>query len=244
MVSKKNKTVKPEALKEKNDHKFVISETDDYVSEKKTVKPKHATTNKKSKQFWIVLGGLALVLLALGLMQFRYLFTPATVNGSAIYMPEYWRELNRMAGSQALDQLVTERLINEKAKANDVTVSDEEIEAEFAKLEEQFKDQGLDDFLQSQGLSRDQVKRQLVINLKIQKLLAEKVAVTNEEIKAYLEQNKEEFKEVPEAEAKQQVSETLKNQKLQTEVSAWIQQLKSEANIMIYLPGLSANDIK
>ena len=182
----------------------------------------------------------AILILALGALRFRGFLLPATINGRPLFIWKYLTELHQTSGSQVLNRLIAERLINQEAEKQGVSVQQSEVEDEFSKLEEQFSQGGeFDAFLVSQGLTRDQLLSQLTLNLKVQKLLSDQISVTDEEVSQYYADNKEFFNEVSETEAEAQIRKDLENEQLQQQVAPWLQQLRAEATVNIYLPGFN-----
>jgi foldase protein PrsA len=180
---------------------------------------------------------LLLLLLALGVVRFRYIIIPATVNGQPIFINSYIEKLHSAAGAQVINQLITEALLNQQANSQGVTVSPSEVEAEIAKIEEQFPEgESLDMMLSSQGMSRSELNEQLTLNLKVQKLLEDKIVVSDEEAEEYYAENKEFFADVTPEVALQQIKEDLKLQKLQQEISLWLDELRASSDVKVFLP--------
>jgi foldase protein PrsA len=207
--------------------------------EKKTVEPvlKNISGTNSAQTFNLVVGALVVVVLALGFMRYKYLFVPAVVNGSPIYSWQYVKVLNQTAGKQVMDQLVVEKLIAQEADKQKVTLTNEEVDAEFARLDKQFESAGgLDAFLSTQGLAKDDIQNQLELNLKVQKIVAGQVNVTDEEVAKYYTENKADYVDVKEADAKVQIKQMLADQALQQQVGTWIQDLRSKAQVTLNLP--------
>lgn len=216
-----------------------------------TKKTRPATSNAKAGRFISFVQSIAsnrkamislfaILILALGVLRFRGFFLPATINGRPLFIWNYLTELHLTSGNQVLNRLIAERLINQEAEKQGVSVQPSEIEDELSKLQEQFSQGGeFDAFLISQGLTRDQLLSQLTLNLKVEKLLSDQISVTDEEVSQYYADNKEFFSEVSEAEAEAQIRKDLENQQLQELVAPWLQQLRAEATVNVYLPGFN-----
>jgi len=118
-----------------------------------------------------------------------------------------------------------------------IELTQEEIDAEIARLDEQFKSVGgLDAFLSSQGLKKADIQKQLELNLKVQKIVAGKVNVTAEEVDKYYTENAADYKDKKVEEAKTEIKQLLSDQALQQQVGTWIQDLRAKAKITINLP--------
>lgn len=233
MATKKSAVSKKKPVK-RSASKVVVP-----VMEKKVVEPvvQNNSGANSSQTFNLVVGALVVVVLALGFMRYKYLFVPAVVNGSPIYSWQYVKVLNQTAGKQVMDQLVVEKLIAQEADKQKVTLTNEEVDAEFARLDKQFESAGgLDAFLATQGLAKADIRNQLELNLKVQKIVAGQVNVTDEDVSKYYAENKADYKDLKADEAAVQIKQMLADQALQQQVGTWIQDLRSKAQVTLNLP--------
>lgn len=188
--------------------------------------------NKKS--FFI---GLAVLILAL-LFIFKNLFVVAIVNGQPISRLELVQELEKQSGKQTLNSLVTKTLILQEAKKQNVQVSNQEIDAEISKIENNVKQQGksLNDALQAQGLTRSDLIEQIKIQKIIEKLLGKDTKVTDEEVNTYIQQNSSQFPEGSDTpEFRNQVKQQLEQQKLSEKFQAWLAKLQKNAKVSYFI---------
>ncbi len=97
-------------------------------------------------------------------------------------------------GEAALDTLITKNLINQEVEKEKINVTDKEIDAELQELidsyggEETFEQQ-----LTASGLTQDDIKEDIEVNLKIEKLLEPQIEITEDEMKTYFDENKDSF---------------------------------------------------
>ena len=190
-------------------------------------------TMKPAYAKWAVLFG---IIVALG-YAFKSLFVVALVNNQPITRIKVIQELERQGGEQTLSAIVSQTLIEQEAKKKGIRVTKEEIAAEVKKVEAQLKSQGqsLDQVLSAQGLTRKDVEDQTEIRIMLEKLLVNKVKVTEKEVDAAYEVQKEGFgPTVSEKQGKEQVRQNLKDQKLSTEVQAYLQALQRKAKILYF----------
>lgn len=172
------------------------------------------------------------------LFYFKSLFIAATVNGVPISRLSVIGELEKNSGQQALDIIITKKLIEAEASKTGVTVSQEDIDAEIKTIEDQVSKQGgtLEMALAQQGMTEEQFQEQLILQKKLEKILADKIQITDEEVNQYVAQSKA---PVPagtsETEFKDQIRDQLKNQKFNVEADKWITDLKAKANIQYYV---------
>ncbi|BCX14866.1 MAG: hypothetical protein KatS3mg088_549 [Patescibacteria group bacterium] len=193
---------------------------------------------KPSKKYGLVIF-ILLILFIVGLWIYLHLgwFVVASVNGKLIWRTDLIRELEKQSGKQMVDFLVNRSLIYQEAAKKNVNVTEEEIKAELDKYDQQLKAQGssLADALSLQGLNEDSFKDELKYELTVRKLLADKINVTDEEIKQYYEQNKSQFGKDQTLEGlKDTIKQLLSNQKLSLNYSSFIQDLKSAAKLRYF----------
>lgn len=217
-MAKKKQKAKVKAVKSK------ASKVSSVKSVSLPVMPKLPTLPKIDRKK--VLIGLVVVAVLALLYFFKGLFVAAIVNGQPITRIALVRELEKQEGSQVLSALVTKAVIAQEAKKNNVTVTQDEVNAEISKIDETIKSQGqtLDDALASQGWTRTDLEDQVKTQLIVERLLADKVKVTEEEIDEYIKTNNS-------TDPRQTVSELLKQQKLMTEYQSWVAGLMANAKI-------------
>lgn len=118
----------------------------------------------------------------------------ASVNGEKITKDELYQLLLKQAGQQGLNLLIAQRIVDLEAKKQKITISDAEIEEA---LEEYYDHYGGEEtftqIIEMSGTSLAEVKKNLVSTMKIKKLLEPRIKVTEEEMKAFFEENKEDF---------------------------------------------------
>jgi parvulin-like peptidyl-prolyl isomerase len=185
-----------------------------------------------------VFTGLIVVAVIIIAFLLKGLFVAALVNGEPITRVQIISELEKQGGKQALSSLVNQALILQEARKKNVQASQEEINAAVKQIEDSLKSQGqdLNTALSMQGMTRKDLEMQLKLRTLVEKLLADKIKVTDKEVADYIEKNKETLPtDTPEAEIKKNVGEQLKQQKLSTESSAWIEGLNKNAKINYFV---------
>jgi parvulin-like peptidyl-prolyl isomerase len=164
----------------------------------------------------------------------------ALVNGSPIARKEIVRELEKASGEQMLDALVTKKLITQKAKEAGIKISPSEIDEEVKKIETRVSAQGmgsLEEALDQQGLTMEEFREQITLQKALEKLLADKINVSDEEVTQYLESTKAKAPEgTSEEDFKNSIKEQLRSQKLGTEAGTWIEEQKKNAKIEYFVP--------
>ena len=192
---------------------------------------------KNPKQLVIVIG-IIIVLVLVALFFAKGLFVVATVNGSPISRLSVIKELEKQGGKQVLESIISNNLIEAELSKQKVSVTPGEIDEEIKKIEAQVTSQGgtLEAALSQQGLTKEKLLEQITIQKKLEKLLADKVAVTDEEIDANIKDTKATPpKDVKIEDFRKQISEQLKQQKFQKEAQKWVSELTTSAKIKYYV---------
>ena len=201
--------------------------------------PKAINTSIKDKlkqpKNFIPLIIIALIIIAFSL---KGLFVVALVNGEPIARIAVVSELEKQGGKQALSSLVNQTLILQEARKKNIQVSQTEIDAAAKQIEDSLKSQGqnLDTALAMQGMTRKDLSTQLKLRSLVEKLLTDKVKVTDKEVADYIEKNKDTFPaEMKEEEIKKSVTEQLKQQKLGSASQVWLAELNKNAKINYFV---------
>lgn len=175
--------------------------------------------------------GLGVIAVIAVLYFFKGLFVAAWVNGHPITRIALIQELEKQDGGQVLNSLVTKELILDEARKNNVSVSQDEINAEVTKVEDSIKAQGqsLDDALATQGWTRSDLQEQIKIQLLVERILGDKVQVTDQEVDDYMKANS------AAGESKDDVKALLSQQKLMSQYQTWISGLLAQAKVNYWI---------
>lgn len=119
----------------------------------------------------------------------------ATVNGADITKDQLYEKLVEAGGENTLSSLITTTLVEQEAKkANVGAVTDADINLEIEELQNQFGGEAaLNSALDQSGMTLDDLKKQMPIQVQLRKILEPQITVTDEEIKTYYEDNKAAF---------------------------------------------------
>lgn len=195
----------------------------------------------KTWQSWLTMKTAIPVCVLLIILSILYYykgtFVAATVNGSSISRLSVIKELERQGGKQALEAIINNKIIETALNKQKITVSTEEVDAEIKKIEAQVASQGgtLEMALAQQKMTRDKLVEQITIQKKLEKLLIDKVTVTDAEIDAHIKDSKETLPQGMKMDAfRKQVGEEVKQQKFQREAQAWVSNLTTNAKIKYY----------
>lgn len=203
-------------------------------SEKK-VEKKLNKLKKLNKKTIIILA----IVIVLGVLVYlgRGLFIAATVNGQPISRWSVITMLEKESGKSLLESMVIEKIIAIEAKSKNVVISDEDVSAEIKKIEADITAQGgtLELALAQQGLTLDVVKKQILLQKQVEKLLADKIVVSDEDIAKYITDNQVTVPAGQEATFNEQIKADLVAEKLNTEAQAYIAELKEKAKIKYFV---------
>ncbi|MEK7595053.1 MAG: hypothetical protein AAB443_00470 [Patescibacteria group bacterium] len=223
---KKSKTSR--LLKEDRDVEVPSVETKDRAG----LKPSF----KGSKLFVQVLV-VVLVLVVLSFLGLKYksLIINAQVDHSPIFSWQLNSALRERYGQRTLDEIITVKLIENELYKKEIEVTDDDLNGKVAEIEKSLQGMSLTDALSAQGMTVEVFKKQVRLQLGIEKYIASKVIVSDEEIKGYLDQNKESLEGSSDEDKQKTAREVLKDQKMQDEIASWIEDLKKNAKINIYI---------
>ena len=118
----------------------------------------------------------------------------ATVEGEKILQTELDEALREQYGAAVLDTLITNKIVELEAKKENITVSDEDIQAEYDELVESYGgEDAINEVLEANGLTEDAVKENIRIYQLTKNVVAASIEITDEEVEQYFENNKEKY---------------------------------------------------
>jgi parvulin-like peptidyl-prolyl isomerase len=201
----------------------------------KTTDRSSATIAKNNKTFLII--GIVVVLAVIAFLG-KGLFIAAMVNGQPISRLSIISELEKQSGKAALDKAITRSLVFQEAAKKHVSATNDEITKEIARIDKQFKSQGqnLDQLLTAQGISKSEFNEDIKVQIVVQKILGDKVKVSEKEFSDFLDKNKDLIANEKDQEtAKINLKLQLEQQKLAQKYQEWIAALKKDAKIQHFL---------
>lgn len=185
----------------------------------------------------ILIAGFIVLLLLTAYGLGRKFLIAATVNGHPISRLSLIKELEKQQGQQALDNLITQDLISQEAKNKGISVTDAEVQEEVDKIKTMVEAQGttLESALAFQGQTIDDLKETLYLKRKVEKLLGDDIAVSDDEISKYYDDNKSVFEGKKLDEVKAQIKDQLVQEKLTSKFQEWITDVRGKADIRYLL---------
>ena len=180
------------------------------------------------------LGILITFLVMLLIYLFRSVFFAAFVNGKPILRSKVLLEAEKQTGNTILENLIERQLIFDQARKENIKIDDKTVSEEIEGIKEMLKAQNisLEEALALSKQDMNSLKEQIKIQKIVEKILGDKISISEEEIKEYFDKNKEYFGDSAKLEeVEDQIKEELFNQKLSTEYINWIDKLKENAKI-------------
>ena len=162
----------------------------------------------------------------------------ALINNQPISRLEVVRRLEKQGGKQTLDNIMTETLILQEAKKTNSQVSKEEVAGRIKKISDQLEGQGrnLDEVLAASGQTRQDVEKQLKLQLIVEKIVGKEVKISDEQVQKEYDQNKDtRYKDKKLDEVKDQIRSQLFQENVNLKARDWIEKLKNNANIRYFV---------
>jgi len=120
----------------------------------------------------------------------------ASINGQKITKDEFYDSLVKANGSQVLDTMIAKKVIKLEAEKQNITVSEDEIQAELNQYYDYYGgEQAFINVIEASGHTIEEVKDDTLINLQLKKLIAPTITITEEEMQAYFDENLDSFAE-------------------------------------------------
>lgn len=118
----------------------------------------------------------------------------ATVNDTEITKDDLYNKMVEAGGQQTLEALITEELIDQEVAKKSIAVTDEQINEEIDALKSMFpSEEAFNQAMASSGLTLDMLKEQTKRQVELTQLMGDKVKVTDEELKEFWDQYKDNF---------------------------------------------------
>lgn len=182
---------------------------------------------------------ILVVVVALGSLMYAYkgLAVAALVNGRPISRLAVLDRLEKVSGKQILEALIREKIVNAELDAKGIKVTDEEVEGEIKDIESRVAKQGLtlDQALESEGIMREDLYYQIAQQMRMKKLFADKIQVTDEEIADYIKSNSITPPKGAEDDFKKQIKIKMEMEKLGQVAGEWVETLHAQASIRYFV---------
>ncbi|CAN7524299.1 foldase protein PrsA [Rossellomorea sp. LjRoot5] len=160
------------------------------------------TKKKQSITLWSLIGGVVLIGSLLAVFGFSKEDAVAKVGSESISKEDLYTTLVDQYGDGALDTLIAEKIVKLESEKKDLTVKDSEIKKELESIKGQYdSEEAFNEALASSGADLDSVKENIKTYLLTEKLLKDRIKITDDQIKEYFEANKDTFAQKEQVEA-------------------------------------------
>lgn len=200
---------------------------------KKKLLFKIASKNRKK----LIISATFIVIL-FAAFKFQSLFLAASVNGKLITRYSLDKQLESLYGQQVLEDLITKEIIKQEAQSQNITVGEEEVKEVIANLRETLESQNttLEDALAFQGQSMEELGENIRVQKMVEKLIADKIAVADEDVLGYYDENDGIYEDKDFDDVKDEIRRQLEAEVLSNEASKWLTEIKDKANVKFFLP--------
>lgn len=126
----------------------------------------------------------------------------AKINGEAISKDELYEEMVKQYGPDTVEQIIADKIVVLEAKKQKIIISAAEVNEEVDKLKESYGGEDVfTQMLEANNTSLADLKADLENYLTLRKLLEPQIKITDEELKAYFDENKDSMAEVEQVKA-------------------------------------------
>lgn len=175
---------------------------------------------------------LTLVILGIIAVNKGYVVT-AIVDGRPIFRWQFVNALVSRFGTQTLETMISETLIDKEAQRMGVAVTQQEIDAKEEEILASFGGNvTLDEVLKYQGMTKGDFDSQVRLQIIVAKILSKDIIVTDEEVLAYIDQNRASMTASDEATLRLEATSILTDQKVSEKVQPWFTELKAKAKVL------------
>lgn len=160
----------------------------------------------------------------------------ATVNGAPVLRRDLTKRLTDRFGTQMLEAMIGEQLINAEAVKRQIAVTDAEVNAKVTEVSKAYTgSMSLEDTLKLQGITKSEFENQVRIQLLIDKMFTKGIAVSASETAAYIKDNASTLTATTDAERQVQAEKEVQAQKESQIFIEWFNKAKQDAKINRYL---------
>lgn len=195
---------------------------------------KEKLTSPRTKFYLIA--AAAILFLALLLWRNKSLIVVATVNSRPVPRWDLEKRLVDRYGNQTLEEVVNEQIILQAGQKKNIQVSDKEIDDKVAEIDKSLGGKiSFKDALAGQGLSMDEFRSQIRLQLTLEKLAGASIMISDKDVSDYLDKNRSSLPATDEASLRQQARQTLEAQKKNEALRQLFTDLKNKAKIVRFL---------
>ena len=180
----------------------------------------------------------ALVVIGLALLAYKLgpWLIPAVVDKRPITRFEVWNRMDKSYGTQTIDDLVNEKVLEEAIENSGVKVEQAKVDTQMKALEDQFSALGgLDEALKQRGLTRKDLEKQVRTQVAVEEILADKIAPTDAEVKAQFDAGAATtYKDKKFDDVKASIADEIKQAKMRDEFLTWFADVKKDIKVKTF----------
>lgn len=213
----------------RNTTKKVVTKTPEEIERVVVEDIKKVNTSKN--KWWMWAGAAALLIIAFWYKTNSWPIV-AMVGMRPITRFEVAQSLFKQKGKAAIDEIITEEMVMSDLAGKNINVSDAELNAKITEIRNTIPaGSTLEQELTTRGSSIADFSKQLRLHMRVEKRFAKEIAVTSDEVKAYIDQNKLYLTATDEAGKVIEATDALRMSKLQAQISSWITELKAKTKV-------------
>lgn len=150
--------------------------------------------SNRAKYFMVVMGILIIeVAVYLGFFRSNEEVV-ARVGEAVISKEELYNFMVQQTGEEALDNLITKKIIELEADQQNIEVTEADIDKRVEELAEYYGGQdAMTTTLAMYNITLDQVRDDVAVNVKLEKLLKSRIEITDKEVQEYFKANQADF---------------------------------------------------
>lgn len=187
-------------------------------------------SSSRSRMRWVA-GAVVVLLVGFFLVKQGYIVA-AMVNGTPIFRWELNNQLSRRFGEQTLESMITEELIMGAAQKEGIVVTADDVNAKITAITQTLgPNVNLEELLRYQGMTRADFESQVRLQLTVEKMLSRDVAVTDEEVRSFITENRDTMTATDEAALATEAREAVMSQKTSEKMQPWLMELRENAKI-------------
>lgn len=120
----------------------------------------------------------------------------ASVNGEKISKDELYDFLVSQYGVDGVDKLITDKIIEKESKKENISVTKEELDKELTEYMDSYGGEDVfNQMLEMNNVNISEIEKSMKSHLVMEKLLEKRISITDEDMEAYFEENKDGFAE-------------------------------------------------
>lgn len=221
-------------IKKHQSHEMIDTKTEDLMGE--PFQNEESTSGRgmgrRAGIFVIVL----LVLFISGLLVKKGYIVAAVVNGRPIFRWELNNALLGRYGTQTLESMITEKLIDDAMKKDGIEVTKEDVDKKIETIMQTLGPSvNLDELLKYQGMTKSDFEQQVRLQLAVEKVLSRDVTIVDKDIDDFIATNKKTMTATGEAELRQEARATILSGKISEKIQPWLAELKEKAKVTKFL---------